>query len=187
MRDATRRSAAIGRGLAAALALAVWLGAGPAVADVCENVPLCQAQSETPFQMGGWATQGHGFTCRGEYPYAWNFSYAQTGSPSVSAIGVVREVTPGTMDVLFTNWNPFQTDTVSVEVACSKSNSFGGNCGGVVSDPGCPVVPGSEKNYCSKGPVPVCFQTYQERCQPSNQLYDCTIIELIAYCQPCPG
>jgi hypothetical protein len=49
-------------------------------------------------------------------------------------------------------------------------------------------VPGSVHNYCSKGPVPVCFQTYNERCEPSNQLYSCTMPFIpVPYCQPCPG
>jgi hypothetical protein len=190
MRDSALRSAVTRRRLAVAggIGLALWLGAGTAAADVCEQVPFCQVQSETPFRMGGWATQAHSFTCRGEYPYVWNFSYSQTGSPSVSAIGGVDAVSPGTMGILFTNWNPFQTDTVTVDLACSKSNSFGGDCGAVVDDPKCPVVAGSEKTYCSKGPVPVCIGTYQERCQPSNQLYSCTIDVIpVPWCQPCPG
>jgi hypothetical protein len=112
---------------------------------------------------------------------------SQTGSPSVSAIGAIFEVSPNTIGILFTNWNPFQTDMVSVVLGCSKNNSFGGDCGAPVDDPGCPVIAGSEKNYCSRGPVPVCFESFQERCQPSNQLYQCNVILLKTYCQACPG
>lgn len=189
MPDSTRSRTVIARRLAAVatVVLVFWFGAGAAAADICENVPSCQIQSEGSFQIGGWGTQGHSYTCQGQFPYVWNFTYSQTGSPSVSAIGAIAAVTPGTMGILFTNWNPFQSDTVSVELACSQANSFGGDCGAVGGDPGCPVVAGSDKVYCSKGPVPVCFSTYQERCQPSNQLYSCTILELVTFCQPCPG
>jgi hypothetical protein len=139
--------------------------------------------------MGGWASTTQSYQCAKPYPYAWNFSYAQTGSPSVSAIGAIFAENPGTFDVLLTNWNPFATDDVTIVVACSTSNSFTGNsCGNPQADPGCPQVPGSSHMYCSKGPVPVCFSTYQERCQPSNLLYQCTIDVIpVPWCQPCPG
>ncbi|MEO5766531.1 MAG: hypothetical protein ABIR52_14590 [Casimicrobiaceae bacterium] len=94
----------------------------------------------------------------------------------MSAIGAIFAENPGTFDVLLTNWNPFATDDVNIVVACPKRNSFTGNsCGAPQSDPGCPVVAGSSHEYCSKGPVPVCFATYQERCAPSKLLYSCTI------------
>jgi hypothetical protein len=105
----------------------------------------------------------------------------------VSAIGANFEASAGTHDVLLTNWNPFATDDVEVTVACSKRNPFGGSCGAPQSDPACPQVAGSSHEYCSKGSVPVCISTYQERCQPSNQLYTCTIDIVVPWCQPCPG
>jgi hypothetical protein len=197
MRHANRPRMVIARriALAGSIGLAAWLGAAaPAAAQLtnypgheCDNVPLCQAQGRGSFPLDGWGTRAIDFTCAGAYPYVWSFSYSQTGSPSVSAIGVVDAVSPGTMGILFTNWNPFATDTVTVALGCSKNNSFGGDCGAPVDDPGCPVLAGSEHIYCSKGPVPVCFSTYQERCQPSNQLYACTTILLVTYCTACPG
>ena len=60
-------------------------------------------------------------------------------------------------------------------------------CGAVQSDPGCPTISGSQHTYCSKGPVPVCFSVYEERCEPSNQLYQCTDYIILPWCQPCPG
>jgi hypothetical protein len=155
--------------------------------DACDGVPDCQLQPQATFAMGGWASTTKSYACAAPYPYAWGFSYTQTGSPSVSAIGEIGAVSPGNMNILLTNWNPFATDDVSIVVACSKQNSFGGSCGGVQGDPGCPQVPGSGHEYCSKGPVPVCFGTYQERCQPSNQLYQCTDDVIVPWCQPCPG
>jgi hypothetical protein len=67
-------------------------GSGPGQAgqlgsDACDNVPDCQLQTEPTFAMGGWETTTKSYACAAPFPYAWNFSYTQTGSPSVSAIG----------------------------------------------------------------------------------------------------
>ena len=156
--------------------------------DVCAGVPECQAGVPATFPLGGWATIAVSYQCQSPYPFAWGFTYSQTGSPSVSAIGAIFDENPGTFDVLLTNWNPFATDDVTIVVACSKENSFTANsCGATQSDPGCPVVPGSSHQYCSRGPVPVCFSTYQERCSANNLLYQCTIDVIVPWCQPCPG
>src|SRR5262249_27969069 len=139
------------------------------------------------FNLEGWETRHTYFTCQGEYPYAtFSYSYTQTGYASVSSVSAIFAETPQTVGVLWTNWNPFQTDTVTVNFACSKVNAFGDSCGGPVSDPGCPVVAGSTQNHCNSGPVPVCILTYQERCS-DNQLYQCTGGATIPYCQKCPG
>jgi hypothetical protein len=156
--------------------------------EACDNVPDCQPQLQNTFAMGGWASTTKSYQCKSPYPYAWNFTYSQTGSPSVSAIGAIFGENPGTFDVLLTNWNPFATDDVTIVVGCSTHNSFDGStCGAPQSDPGCPQVAGSQHQYCSKGPVPVCFATYEERCAPNNLLYSCTIDVFVPWCQPCPG
>jgi hypothetical protein len=157
-------------------------------AEVCNNVPFCQPQQEPTFSIGGWETTTKSYECKAPYPYAWDSTYTQTGSPSVSSMSVVHATYPGYIDLLMTNWNIFATDDVTVTVACSKSNSFGGECGAPQSDPGCPVVNGSSHQYCSKGPVPVCFSDFQERCPaPTKQLFSCTIDVIVTWCQPCPG
>ena len=160
---------------------------GAAAGDLCSSVPDCQPQTEPTFSLGGWKSTTKRYACKTPYPYAWTMTWAQTGRPSVSAIGAIFAVDPGEMDVLLTNWNPFATDDVTITTACSKQNSFGGDCGAIQGDPGCPQVPGSQHIYCTKGPITVCFSTYEERCQPSNQLYSCTIDVIIPWCQPCPG
>jgi hypothetical protein len=160
---------------------------GVAAGDLCSSVPDCQPQTQPTFSLGGWASTTKRYACQQPYPYAWTMTWTQTGRPSVSAIGAIFAVDPGEMDVLLTNWNPFATDDVTITVACSKQNSFGGDCGAVQSDPGCPQVSGSQHTYCSKGPVPVCFSVYEERCEPSNQLYQCTDYIILPWCQPCPG
>ena len=89
MRHATRSSAIIARRFAVAgsIGLAVWLGAlAPATAQVnpgqeCDNVPLCQVQPRGSFLLAGWGTVDFDYTCLGDYPYAWRFSYSQTGYP----------------------------------------------------------------------------------------------------------
>ena len=182
---ASAKAAASGRASAAAKS-------PPALKDtgVCGGVPFCQEQQQPAVVLGGWDTQGQRFTCQKPYLYAWPpFTWAQTGDPSVSAIGATFEAYPSDQDVLMTNWNPFQPDTVYVTIACSQSSPWtGSTCGAAQADPGCPVVSGSSKTYCSRGPVPVCFGVYQERCAPRNQLYSCTDLEgLLVYCQPCPG
>jgi hypothetical protein len=158
---------------------------------ICDNIPFCQEQPQTPgFVLSGWQTDANRYTCQAPYLYAWpSFTYEQSGYPSVSAIGANFEAYPSDTDLLLTNWNLFQQDTVYVQIACSKSNYWTGNtCGNPQDDPGCPVVSGSSKTYCSRGPVPVCFGVYQERCAPRNQLYSCTNLEgFLNYCQPCPG
>jgi hypothetical protein len=152
------------------------------------DVPFCSSAQRFYSQLGGWETDAVDFTCSDpNYPYYWGNNYTQNGSPSISVSGVITFESPGTFQALVTNWNPFAADDLIVRIACSKSNSFGGDCGGPVSDPGCPEVPGSTQNHCSGGPVPVCILTYQERCQPGNQLYQCTNTLGIAYCQQCPG
>jgi len=160
------------------------IGGGPNGGDV----PFCNSELRYFFDLGGWGTVAYDLTCTDpNYPYVWTQTYTQTGYSSVSVTGVITFDSPGTFAALITNWNPFQEDDVAVRLACSKSNSFGGECGGPVGDPGCPVVDGSTQNHCSQGPVPVCILTYQERCQPANQLYQCTNTLGIAYCQQCPG
>jgi hypothetical protein len=154
----------------------------------CQGVPDCQPGAQATFSLSGWETSAVSYQCQSPFPYAWNFAYSQTGSPSVSAIGAIFEENPGTYDVLLTNWNPFATDDVTIVVGCSKDNSFtGGSCGAPQSDPGCPVVAGSQHTYCSRGPVPVCFFTWNERCSANNLLYTCTDDVVVPWCQPCPG
>ena len=156
--------------------------------SACDGVPDCQPQLQPTFAMGGWETTTKSYQCKSPYPYAWNMTYSQTGSPSVSAIGAIFAENPGTFDVLLTNWNLFATDDVTIVVGCSKDNSFSGNtCGAPQADPGCPQVSGSQHMYCTKNGIPVCFSTYEERCQANNLLYQCTIDVIVPWCQPCPG
>ena len=71
--------------------------------SACDNVPDCQPQPQPTFAMGGWDTTTKSYQCQTPYPYAWNMSYTQTGSPSVSAIGAIFAENPGTFDVLLTS------------------------------------------------------------------------------------
>ena len=72
--------------------------------------------------MGGWETTTKSYACAAPFPYAWNFTYTQTGSPSVSTIGANFEVSPGRQDVLLTNWNLFATDCIKPIRICSAAS-----------------------------------------------------------------
>jgi hypothetical protein len=196
MRHIPRNSVALVRRfvVVVGIGLAMWLGATPTAAQVptvpgheCDNVPHCQVKRITPFQLSGWDTLLYDFYCRGEYPYFWAFSYTQSGHPSVSNIASSASDYPDWVRILFTNWNPFQTDDVFVTLACSKDNKWANECGGGVFDPGCPQVPGSEKDFCNNTRLPICVSTYEERCPDTKQLYRCTIEFGLSWCQPCPG
>jgi len=155
--------------------------------SVCNGIRECQVQPQPWQDIGPWGSIAQGYTCVGAYPYANYYTYIQTGSPSISAMGIVRDVTPQTYDILMTNWNLFAHDKVEVILACSKYNINGGSCGGVQRDPNCPVIGGSQHTYCNGGPVPVCIQDWNERCSANQQLYQCTDELAITWCTPCPG
>lgn len=200
MRSSPRRSVAnlLGLVTAAGLAGVLWLGVAPASAQVptvpgkeCEGIPNCRVHHVTSFTLSGWDTLTYDFICRNPYPYAWSFSYTQTGHPSVSNIATSSSDYPNIITITFTNWNPFQTDDVFVTLGCSKDNKFAGDCGSGIANPNCPQVSGSEKDFCrNAGFGPVCVQTYEERCA-NGQLYRCTIVDpfpaIDNWCQPCPG
>jgi len=154
---------------------------------VCDGIKECQVQNQPWQDLGGWDTIAQGYTCKGEYPYARAYTYWQTGRPSISAMGIIRDVTPQTYDIMLTNWNLFADDQFGIILACSKINQNGDSCGGPQRDPGCPVISGTDHNYCSRGPVPVCIQEWEERCSANKQRYTCTDELLITWCQACPG
>jgi hypothetical protein len=154
------------------------------------NVPFCQTQQERGFFMRGWQSGYQDYSCQGEYPYVWSYTYTVEGPHGLpTSIGTIFQESPQSIEIEFTNWSVYETGIITVTLACSKSNSFGGGaCGAPIHDPLCPVVPGSTKQYCSKT-GPACFDIYQERCAPTNTLYNCTLIALFDFdfCQPCPG
>lgn len=181
--------------VAAGIGLATWLGAGPAAAQVptvpgheCDNVPSCKVKTFYPFKMGGWDTVAWDFYCKAPYPFFWAFSYTQTGYASVSNIATSADTYPSWVGILFTNWNPFQTDEVTVTLGCSRDNKWAGECGPGILDPGYPQVAGSEKDYCRNfRSIPTCIQAFQERDPKTGQLYTCQSSDLFSWCQPCPG
>jgi len=185
--------------VAGGIGLAIWLGDAPASAQVptvpgheCDNVPNCKLKNMAEFLLQGWDTQKYDFYCRDDYPYFWAFSYTQTGYASVSNIATSSSEYPDWVGILFTNWNPFQDDVVSVTLGCSKDNQFANECGGGILDPGCPQVADSEKDFCNNTRLPICVSTYAERCPGTNQSYPnqffrCTIEFGFSWCQPCPG
>src|SRR5262245_47614497 len=87
------------------------------------DVPLCSSAQRFYSQLGGWETDHVDYICSDpNYPYYWNNNYTQNGSPSISVTGVVTFNSPGMLQALVTNWNPFAADDLIVRIACSKSN-----------------------------------------------------------------
>ncbi|MEO5623940.1 MAG: hypothetical protein ABIQ78_11040 [Dokdonella sp.] len=158
--------------------------------DPCvhNNTPNCQAQKQISFWLGAWATHDKSFSCtKPPYLYPQGYTYAQSGSPSVSAFWDGGHDNPYAIGINMTNWNPIYSDLVVVSIGCTSTPPDSA-CGSVQSDPQCPEISGSQTNHCAPGPIPVCFQTYQERCKtPPQQRYECTIDQLVSWCMPCPG
>ena len=153
------------------------------------RVPYCQLQKQAPFWIAGSHSGTRDFTCTGAYPYVWNYTYVNAGPHGLpTSTGIISAEYPGTFETLWTNWSVYKTGLITVTLACSKNNSFGGTCGAPVDDPECPLVQGSYRHSCnSRGGVPVCVAFWQERCTLNKQLYSCTDIEIADWCQPCSG
>ena len=141
--------------------------------DACDNVPDCQLQTQPTFAMGGWASTTKSYACASPFPYAWDFSYTQTGSPSVSAIGANFEDSPGQAGHPVDKLESFATDDVTITVACSKSNHWGGTCGAPSPIPDVRKFPARPTCIAAGARCPCAFSTYQERCAANNQLYAC--------------
>ena len=153
------------------------------------GVPNCQAQQQVGFFMWGWHTGRMFFDCKMPYPYVWNYSYTEEDGSGVTSLGYQFEESPQSFDIWFTNWSVYQTGTITVTLACSKTNSWGGDaCGPIVDDDMCPVIPGTTKFNCSKTFPGVCFSTYKERCSATSPILDCTLDSIFgAWCQAeCP-
>ena len=198
MRYVTRRSPHNAHlfAVAAAIGWAVWFSAvAPALASQdpgheCDGLKDCVAEHKGTFPIGALGTVNYWYACRiPGYPYSTlNFSYVQFDDAgprhSVSAIPAVFAAWPNEVRILMTNWWSYAN--VTVTIACTKTNQMNPNgCGDPVGDPQCPVVAGSIHNNC--GTLGFCFQVFEERCQPSNQLYRCTADAGLVWCTPCPG
>lgn len=149
------------------------------------GVPNCQAQQQVGFFLWGTHTGRVYVDCQAPYPYVWNYTYTEADGSGVTSIGYQFEESPQSFDIWFTNWSPYKTGTISVTLACSKTNQWaGGACGPIIDDDMCPVLPGTTKFNCSKTFPGVCFSTYQERCSPSSPILDCTQDSFFgAWCQ----
>lgn len=171
----------------AAFALIALLSVAPAaLANLCDGVPECQLQDKGPIKVKFLHTTGWAFYCSGDYPFYWNW---EKHASCCTAIENPFEESghPGKLDVTITHSVPFTSDDFRVTMACSRVNQNGpANCqtGTPRSDPHCPTVSGTEQNYCSKGPVPVCIQVWEERCTDGT-LYYCTADEGAVWCIRC--
>jgi len=180
---------------AAALGLVLMLLPEPAKADPCqtgayEPIPDCVLQQQAPVNYKGWQTSGWAYYCTGDHPYFYGLQqgYIDSYTWDNSCFTVTEDIFvdgPNKLDVTITNWC-LKEETITVTLGCSSKPPPGvASCttvGGPVSDPGCPQS--NVKNYCSRGPVPVCFQTYQETCANKTS-YFCTMTFGVAYCLQC--
>ncbi len=153
-------------------------------------VPNCEVQTQQGFFMWGWHTNRMFFDCTGDHHFAWNYTYTEEGGSGVTSIGYEFAESPQSFDIWFTNWSIYTTGTITVSLACSRTNSFGGDaCGPITSDPGCTELPNTRKDNCSKTNPSACFFTWKEQCSPTDPILDCTIDFLPpAWCQAeCPS
>ena len=147
-------------------------------------VPNCQAQQQQSFFLWGWHTGRVFFDCKAPYPYVWDYSYTEADGSGVTSIGYQFEESPQSYDIWFTNWSVYQTGSIVVTLACSKTNSWKGDgCGPIIDDPECTVIPGSTVQNCSKTFPGVCFSTFKEQCTPTSPILDCTIDYAWDWCQ----
>jgi hypothetical protein len=166
---------------------------GAAIADPCERVPLCERQTKASVRYGALDTKGWAYYCTGAYPYYWNnddvLGFGNNFSFDNKCFTVTEnpfsENEPSKMDATITNWC-FKHEDIKVTLGCSKQSPdipCDTTHTGLIKDPGCPIVPGTQKNFCSGGPVPVCVQTWEEKCD-SGAVY-CTDDETVTWCLTC--
>ena len=75
-------------------------------------MPFCQTQQERGFFMRGWQSGYQDYSCQGEYPYVWSYTYtwkAHMGWPT--SIGTIFQESPQTIEIEFTKV-PEQQPTV---------------------------------------------------------------------------
>jgi len=159
----------------------------------CERVPDCEKQEMAPVRYGALDTKGWAYYCTGDHPYYWNnddiLGFGNNFSFNNKCFTVTEnpfaENEPSKMDATITNWC-LKHEDIKVTLGCS-AQSPGIPCHstktGPIKDPGCPIVSGTEKNYCSGGPVPACIQIWEEKCD-SGPVY-CTDDQTITWCYPC--
>jgi hypothetical protein len=178
----------------AAVALTCLLAlAAPArtAAGVCDSVPDCEGQVQTPEFYIAWQTSGWAYYCTGDHPYYWNndqvlgFGNNFTWDDScftVTENPFAEDISK--MDATITNWC-LAEEFITVTIGCSRQPQGGPSCPNgtkTVADPGCPMQ-GNPTNHCSGGTVPFCFQTWIESC--SNGLAHCTADAGLSWCTVC--
>lgn len=179
-----------------ALALAPSLSwATPCDPGDTPPIPNCELQVQAPVPYTGWETQTYDYYCTGDHPFFWgigtsyyilNWTWDNSCFSGIENYFGEVGVFPNKFSGTFTNWCLKDEDIV-VTLGCSSTPppGYGPTCkssGVPVGDPGCPTS--NPQNHCSRGNVPVCYQTYTETCS-DNTKYDCTILFGIATCTKC--
>lgn len=163
-----------------------------ALTGTCDGVPLCQPQTQSAVHYNAWQTSGWAYYCTGDHPYFWNndnnLGFGNNFSFDNRCFTVTEnpfaENEPSKFDATITNWC-LKGEDISVTIGCSQQPQNMPSCPNgttVGKDPGCPIQ-GSIANHCSSGPVPVCIQTWTERC--SNGPAYCTDELTAVWCVTC--
>lgn len=168
---------------------------GTIMAAPCEGVPSCEQQTMQSVSYGAWDTKGWAYYCTGDHPYYWNngpdLGFGNNFSFDNHCFTVTEnpfaENEPSKMDATITNWC-LKHETITVTLGCSQQPQTiacpNNNPGPPISDPGCPVVSGTQKTYCNSGPIPVCIQTWEENCS-SGPVFCTKDTVLPTWCIPC--
>jgi len=180
--------------------LAVFLGivmalayAGSASAAACDGVPQCEPQTQASIRYNAWETKGWAYYCTGDHPYYWNTDQVLGFGHNFSFDNKCFTVTenpfaedePSKFDATITNFC-FKHENITVTLGCSQQSTgvpCKNNTSKVVKDPKCPIVSGTQKTFCSQGPVPACIQVWEEQCA-SGAVY-CTADEAVIWCVTC--
>jgi hypothetical protein len=149
---------------------------------------------QAPVTYTTWETQTYDYYCTGDHPFFWgiaagwvvNWTWDNSCFSGIeNYFGEVGVDFPDKFSGTFTNWCREQTIVVTLGCSSTPTPGYGATCqssGGPVSDPGCPQS--NPQAHCSKGNVPVCYETYTETCS-DNTKYDCTIFAGLSTCMKC--
>lgn len=161
--------------LRVALACLLLAFGASAAAEVCKNIPDCAPQTMSAVRYGPLDTKGYDYYCSGERPFYWNpdsvlglfgHNYSTDNSCFTVSENPFAENQPNKFAETITNWCA-KHETLTITIGCSSMpqtvacTNYAAKPG---KDPGCPMVSGTYKNFCSPGVIPVCVQVWQESC-----------------------
>ena len=160
-------------------ALVFTVASAASAGDPCSGVPKCVQEKQATLKLKGWQTKGWAYYCVNGYPYYYNWSKSGYKGISVTENPFAEGDNLSKFDATFTNWDPLKSQSVTITLGCSKIPK-GSKCTSLSPDPKCPIIRGPDNN-CSSGPVPVCVQTWTEKCTGGTE-WNCTDDEGVTWC-----